>query len=229
MTFHKPKALARRWGAAALAGTMMLGLMPTVHAQTSTQSDIPVVADWKFEQQYTQGSIAAGNLVIEDQSGNGNNLVMETYGQGNWEDYLSFSADSMTGAGGSLVFDGDSTGKTGADFITQTGAAINREEFQDGYTLEFIYQFPEDWTAADSWMSLIGRQGSGGGNPEGEQGTMYASVSNCKEIQFVTGNADGDHSMSSAAWSVSMDQGGVWYHIAIVSDGHEIATYVNGC
>ena len=103
MTFHKPKALARRWGAAALAGTMMLGLMPTVHAQTSTQSDIPVVADWKFEQQYTQGSIAAGNLVIEDQSGNGNNLVMETYGQGNWEDYLSFSADSMTGAGGSLV------------------------------------------------------------------------------------------------------------------------------
>ena len=229
MTFHKPKALARRWGAAALAGTMMLGLMPTVHAQTSTQSDIPVVADWKFEQQYTQGSIAAGNLVIEDQSGNGNNLVMETYGQGNWEDYLSFSADSMTGAGGSLVFDGDSTGKNGADFITQTGAAINREEFQDGYTLEFIYQFPEDWTAADSWMSLIGRQGSGGGNPEGEQGTMYASVSNCKEIQFVTGNADGDHSMSSAAWSVSMDQGGVWYHIAIVSDGHEIATYVNGC
>ena len=106
MTFHKPKALARRWGAAALAGTMILGLMPTVHAQTSTQSDIPVVADWKFEQQYTQGSIAAGNLVIEDQSGNGNNLVMETYGQGNWENYLSFSADSMTGAGGSLVFDG---------------------------------------------------------------------------------------------------------------------------
>lgn len=78
-------------------------------------------------------------------------------------------------------------------------------------------------------MSLIARQGQNGGNPEGEQGTMYASISNCKEIQFITGNANGDHSMSSAAWSVSMDEGGVWYHIAIVSDGSEIATYVNGC
>lgn len=229
MTFQKTKALARRWGSSALAGTILLGLLPTVHPQTSAQSYIPVVADWKFQQPYTQGSIAAGDLVVEDQSGNGNHLVMETYGQGSWEDYLSFSSDSMTGDGGSLVFDGDSAGKNGADFITQTGADINREEFRDGYTLEFVYQFPEDWTAADSWMSLIGRQGSGGGNPEGEQGTLYASVSNCKEIQFVTGNADGDHSMSSAAWSVSMDQGGVWYHIAIISDGHEIATYINGC
>ena len=78
-------------------------------------------------------------------------------------------------------------------------------------------------------MSLIARQGSDGGNPEGEQGTMYASISNCKEIQFITGNAAGNHTMSSAACSVTMDQGGVWYHIAIVSDGHEIATYVNGC
>ena len=58
---------------------------------------------------------------------------------------------------------------------------------------------------------------------------MYTSISNCKEIQFITGNAAGDHEMSSAAWSVTMDEGGVWYHIAVVSDGHEISTYVNGC
>lgn len=119
--------------------------------------------------------------------------------------------------------------RPGADFITVEGADINSETFTDGYTMEFIYYFPDDWTTADQWMSLIGRQGSGGGNPEGEQGTMYASISNCKEIQYITGNAAGSHSMSSAAWSVSMDEGGVWYHIAIVSDGREIATYVNGC
>ena len=188
-----------------------------------------VAADWKFgEEGVKSGSIAGGDLVIADQSGNGNDLKMQTYGAGDWEDYLSFSPDSMTG-GGSMVFDGDSAGKTGADFITVDGAAINSEEFRDGYTLEFIYYFPEDWTAADQWMSLMGRQGSGGGNPEAEQGTMYASISNCKEIQFITGNAGGSHYMSSAAWSVTMDEGGVWYHIAIVSDGHEIATYVNGC
>ena len=78
-------------------------------------------------------------------------------------------------------------------------------------------------------MSLMARQGKNGGNPEGEQGTMYTSISNCKEIQFITGNAAGNHAMSSAAWSVTMDEGGVWYHIAVVSDGHEISTYVNGC
>ena len=95
--------------------------------------------------------------------------------------------------------------------------------------MEFLYYFPEDWTAADEWMSLIGRQGSSGGNPEGEQGTMYTSISNCKEIQFITGNKDGSHKMSSAAWSVSLDEAACGTDIAIVSDGREIATYINGC
>ena len=237
---------SRRWFSGLLAGAMALSLVPAAAAaelggaasglrdaaeeavQQAREAQY-VAADWKFgEAGVKSGSIAGGDLVIADQSGNGNDLKMQTYGAGDWEDYLSFSPDSMTG-GGSMAFDGDSAGKTGADFITVDGAAINSEEFRDGYTLEFIYYFPEDWTAADQWMSLMGRQGSGGGNPEAEQGTMYASISNCKEIQFITGNAGGSHYMSSAAWSVTMDEGGVWYHIAIVSDGHEIATYVNGC
>lgn len=188
-----------------------------------------IAADWKFDQAYTSGSIAQGDLIIEDQSGNNNDLKMQVYNGGNQEQYISFNDSSMTGTGGSMVLNGDNDSKTGVDFITVDGAAINKETFPDGYTMEFIYYFPEDWTAADQWMSLIGRQGSNGGNPEGEQGTMYTSISNCKEIQFITGNAAGNHTMSSAAWSVSMDKGGVWYHIAVVSDGQEIATYVNGC
>ena len=199
------------------------------------------VADWKFEEQYTDGEIADATLVIQDQSGNGNDLEMQLYedsqptteaGAADWEDYLYFSDDSMTGDTGSLVFDGDNgtvSSKTGVDLITVDDAPINGEAFRDGYTLEFLYYFPEDWTAADSWMSLMARQGEDGGNPEGEQGTMYTSISNCKEIQFITGNADGSHEMSSAAWSVTMDEGGVWYHIAVVSDGYEISTYINGC
>ena len=127
---------------------------------------VDVAADWKFGERFTTGSIADGSLIIEDQSGNNNDLQMHTYGQGNWEEYLSFSDDSMTDEGGSMVFNGDNRSKTGADFVTVDGAAINSETFTDGYTMEFLYYFPEDWTAADQWMSLIGRQGSGGGNPE---------------------------------------------------------------
>ena len=68
-----------------------------------------MTADWKFgEEGVKSGSIAGGDLVIADQSGNGNDLKMQTYGAGDWGDYLSFSEDSMTG-GGSMIFDGDST------------------------------------------------------------------------------------------------------------------------
>lgn len=241
------KKLVRRTSAAILAGLMLLSTMPNTFAQetvfASVQSDsavveqqmeqkqeFSVVADWKFGQEGVKsGTIAEGNLVIKDQTGNGNDLKMQVYNSGNQEEYVAFSQNSMTGQGGSMVFNGENSTKTGVDFITVDGAPINANEFKNGYTMEFLYYFPEDWTAADQWMSLIGRQGSGGGNPEGEQGTMYASISNCKEVQFITGNAEGNHTMDNAAWSVSMDEGGVWYHIAIVSDGSEIATYVNGC
>ena len=243
---------ARRMGAMLLAAVLAVNITSTVWAADPSDSSTAqqpaaanaVVADWKFGQEGVKsGSIQGGDLVLKDQSGNNNDLQMQLYVNSqptqdktaaNWEDYLSFSDNSMTGTGGSMVFNGsDGTTpagqRTGADFITAQNAPINKETFQNGYTMEFLYYFPQDWTAADQWMSLIARQGSGANNPEGEQGTMYASISNCKEIQFITGNAAGNHTMSSAAWSVSMDEGGVWYHIAIVSDGHTISTYINGC
>lgn len=202
-----------------------------------------IIADWKFEPRFTEGSIADGNLVIKDQSGNRNDLQMQLYMHGqltdnaqqvNWENYVSFADDCMTGDGGSMSFHGDrgnmrKTEKIGVDFITDGQAAINKHQFLNGYTIEILYYLPEYWTAAEEWMSIMARQGKHGGNPEDEQGSMYISVSNCKEIQFVTANAQGNHAMTSAAWSVSMDEGGVWYHIAIISDGHKISTFVNGC
>ena len=169
-----PEALAAEAGEAFQEGAEALS------DWTSPPDRADVAADWKFDQTHSTGSIAGGDLVLEDQSGNGNDLKMQVYNGGNQEEYISFSDASMTGEGGSMAFNGDTNSKTGVDFITAEEAPINDEEFENGYTMEFLYYFPEDWTAADGWMSLIGRQGSGGGNPEGEQGTMYASISNCK-------------------------------------------------
>ena len=247
---------ARRWITALLTGAMVLSLIPAAAAaelssaatelydaasdavQQARESQY-VEADWKFGSEGVQsGTIAGGDPVLEDQSGNGNDLEMRLFAGGSetqdasaadWTQYLSFSEDSMTGEGSSMIFDGDTDTGTGADFITVEDAPINQEEFRDGYTMEFLYYFPEDWTAADQWMSLIRRSGSCSNNTEPEQGTMFTSISNCKEIQFATSNADDSHKMSSAAWGVTMDEGGVWYHIAVVSDNHEIAIYVNGC
>ena len=262
----KLRYLGRKWAAATLAGTMMLGMIPGATAaeigsgiedlmETAKQTSVPdyVTADWKFNQAGVKsGKIADGNLVIADKTGNGNDLRMQVYKDAtlltgdqiaqagmNWEDYLSFSDDSMTGKGGSMVFNGDNgtvekAERDGADFVTVDNAPINENEFRDGYTLEMVYYLPNDWTAADRWMALMARQvadpetAAEGMGPDKYNGSMSVAISNCKEVQYATCNADNKGWMSSA-WSVSMDQGGVWYHIVVVSDGHEVSTYVNGC
>ena len=241
------KKTTKRLSAFLLACVMSIGLCPTSLAAGDTQEENTesaggtTVADWKFEKNCTTGSIADATLNVLDASGNNNDLKMQLYtnsqpttdvNAANWEDYLSFSENSMTGTGGSMVFNGDNgsvQSKTGADLITVETAPINRETFENGYTLEYLYYFPKDWTTADKWMSLMARQGSSSSISEPQQGTMFTSISNCKEVQFNTAPAADNHTMKDSAWSVTMDQGGVWYHIAVVSDGHEISTYINGC
>ena len=197
----------------------------------SAEEKINVIADWKFDSNNIEsGSIADKNLVIKDVSGNGNSLRLNTYGNADdYSKYISFSDDKMYDAtNGSIVISGDNSTRVGADLITVDNAPINKEEFENGYTIEFIYQLPSDWTVADKWMSLLSRQGHSESMDEPELGTMNVAVSNCKEIQFLTANKDDNHEMQSASWSVSMDKGGVWYHIAIVSDNESIRTFVNG-
>lgn len=221
--------------------------MPEQRAEDST------VADWKLGQEFAKEgtSIEDGTLVMADQSGNGNDLELQFYdGKKVTEEKpdaavltenLSFSEETMNGSGeGSMVFDGDSDSGAGADLVTVEDAPINQETFEDGYTIEFLYKFPEDWTEADQWMGLMARQTSY--TRDGDQyafpvasmdepqlGSMSVAVSNCKEVQYLAAPAADNHKMSNAAWSISMDKGNEWYHIAIVSDGDVIRTFVNGC
>ena len=163
--------LLRRLLVTGICASIAAGYLPaaSVHAEEAQADNAAdVVADWKFsENGVKSGTIAGGDLVIADQSGNGNDLRMQLYTgkqptedpeAADWTEYLSFSDDSMTGSEGSMVFNGDSS-NAGADFITVDGAEINSETFDNGYTMEFIYYFPTDWTTADSWMSLIARPG----------------------------------------------------------------------
>lgn len=211
------------------------------------------VADWKLGEAFAKKgtSIGEGTLVMEDQSGNGNDLELQFYdgkkvtGEVPQKEILdgslSFSEETMDGSGGgSMVFHGDTDSGNGADLITVEDAPINQERFEDGYTIEFLYKFPKDWTEADQWMGLMARQTSYtregdrytfpiNSMEEPQLGSMSVAVSNCKEVQFLAANAADSHEMASAAWSISMDKGDEWYHIAIVSDGDVIRTFVNGC
>lgn len=213
-----------------LAGILAIGcLTPTIQALPAKE-DIKVHADWKFDKESIKsGSIKDKNLIFNDYSGNNNYLKMNTYGNAaDYSQYLLFSDETMDDSTkGSLVFRGDTTAKIGADFITVDNAPINKELFEEGYTIEFLYKLPSDWTVANSWMGLLSRQGDSKSMGEPELGTMNIAVSNCKEIQFNTANKNDDQTTNSA-WSVSMDKGNVWYHIAITSDNESIRTYVNG-
>ena len=109
-----PGALAAEAGEEFKEGIEAVSDWLSTPAQELDQVD--VAADWKFGEQFTTGSISDGSLIIEDQSGNDNDLKMQLYvnsqltadtGAADWENYLSFSDESMTGEGGSLVFNGD--------------------------------------------------------------------------------------------------------------------------
>lgn len=205
-----------------------------------TESNANIVADWKFNKSAVKsGSIDGGNLVLKDFSGNGNDLKMQLYKAGQLtndiknvatEKRIKFSDRTMLG-GGSIEFQGGKHAD-GMDFITSNNATINKEEFRDGYTIEVIYYLPADWTQNDKWMGLLARQAKLGSFPktmdEPELGSMSLAVSNCKEIQFLTANADDNHEMESSAWGISMDKGGTWYHIVVTCDGRNIKTFVNG-
>lgn len=213
-----------------LAAAAVLSTSGSVLVQASAAEEQPrVAADWRFEQSsIVSGSLATGDLTLRDSSGNGNTIELQTYnGETDVTPYMSFSEDKMyDGTSGSLEW----TDRThGGDFITVSDAPINRENFENGYTIEFVYKLPADFTTSDAWMGLLARQGDCTSMDEKELGTMSVAISNCKELQYTTANKQDSHKMSSAAWSVSMDEGGVWYHIAIVSDNHVIKTYINGC
>lgn len=216
----------------------------TIATDANAVTDNNTVADWKFGHNGVKsGSIADGDLVIEDQSGNNNDLKMQLYSgkqlttdtsAADWTKYLSFEDNAMITSGdGSMEFNGNNTDGIGADFVTVDNADINSNMFENGYTIEFLFYFPEDWTTSDQWMGLMARQVDSTSNvnsmAEPQLGSTSIAVSNCKEIQFLTAPANDNETMSSAAWSVTMDKGGLWYHIAITSDGNTIRTYINGC
>ena len=214
-----------------------------------------VVADWKFNQDSSTGSLDDNSLIVEDQSGNNNDLQLVTSANGaKATDFLSFENNSITGEGSSIRFNGlkpeqeeqmsNLSGTEKEDYVkndleyayfqTVDGAAINTDSFENGYTIELVYMLPSDFNASDAWMNILAREGSGAQlgsgqwDYEGHHGTMQINISNCKEIQYMTQNA-ANNKFNSTVWSLSMDNGGAWYHIVITCDenGDAIKAYLN--
>ena len=101
----------RRVSACVLAAAFMLAAAPAVAGQIpradAAEEDVRVYADWKFEQSAAEGSLENNDLVLRDESGNGNDLELVVSDNGaSAADFLAFEDVSMTGDAGSMKFMG---------------------------------------------------------------------------------------------------------------------------
>ncbi len=202
----------------ATAVTLFAALPLTVSAQT--------VADWQFnEDSIASGSISEGSMVIEDKSGNGNDLTMRHFGL-NYKKTAEFTDLSIDGNGGSLFLHGNIL-YGGIDFVTVDNAPINKNNFANGYTIEILYKMPDDWSQTDRWQNILARLSPSFEGVEEPNVSVAYNISNCKEIQIQTRDKDLDS--TDTAWSIAMDKAENWYHIVIIGDNNGIRSYINGC
>ncbi|MFF2479745.1 LamG-like jellyroll fold domain-containing protein [Paenibacillus sp. NPDC058071] len=190
------------------------------------------LAHWRFTlESVLNGSVQDKNLVIRDESGNGNNLKLAVANTPNMEPAAAVNCMSWepSGADTCLHFHNDRNAKgNGYYFRTEQDAPLNHEIFAEGFTIEAIIYLPDPFDEKiHSWMGIVTRQGQGAElNRSGEAEVLATmSVSNCKEIQWVSHPIN--MRTSTTSWSRYLAEG-KWHHIAIVNDTKRTLLYVNG-
>ncbi|MGJ9459974.1 LamG-like jellyroll fold domain-containing protein [Oceanobacillus sp. CF4.6] len=212
----------------------MIDASPKKSTQTSETGQ--VLAHWKLSKDYVQsGTIETGDLVIEDASGNENNLILETVGDTSSEEtknMVKWSEDDYANddAVQSIEFGNYKQAPVGRYFRTADEAPINSEKFEDGFTIEVIMKMPENFAPdKHSWMGILTRQGQGAdlNKTEGEKEVLSTlSVSNLKELQWTSHPTNLTYNQTN--WSFALDSKEDWYHVAIVNDGSQSKLFVNG-
>jgi len=177
------------------------------------------VADWIFSERYvSQGtSIEFGNMVIQDASGNGNELMMAVAGSPITES-LSFIEN------GGLAF--VNARKTGYYLTTVADAPINLEEFAAGFTIEAEFKLGPD---INDWMGILTRLGN---NSVEQEPLSLLAISNVGEIQWASTPSNRPELWTN--WSNALGAIRTWAksedytHVAVVNDGRQTRMFVNG-
>ncbi len=226
--------LRQKWGVLGLDDVVVTR---TDSGETVKSEDPTVLADWKFSDNYAKSgtSLEDRSLVLEDVSGNGNDLQLVTVGDLE-ENTLSWSDDDYYDSDqeGSLKLENDTndTTREGQYFRTVDSAPINIENFEEGFTIEVMYQLPETFLRdKHKWMKILYREGYGESwvGSDFDESLYELAISNLKEIQnfyFATNRTSIGNEATS--WSYSLDSADDWYHIAIVNDGSTTKLYLNG-
>jgi len=181
-------------------GSFSLALL----ASASSASDTRTVAHWNFDSGAAATTFAANPAL--DLSGH--EYVIHGY-----DDIVgpSYSSDTLSGSG----------------FCARLYAP------QDGYTTDptLNYWSPKTWTlevsvrldSVDGWNTIIGRDGSSfPGVPKSDFYFQNDGEGDRFRLDFAT--ADGSRYQIESPYAA---QAGVWYHIALVSDGATVSMYID--
>ncbi|OBZ12643.1 hypothetical protein A7975_16735 [Bacillus sp. FJAT-26390] len=183
-----------------------------------------LVADWVFsEDNVLPGtSIAAGNLVIKDRSGNNNDLRMAEASNPT-DKRLSFTAD------GALAF--ANAKKEGHYLTTVKEAPINTETFKNGFTIEAEFKLG---SSINDWMGILTRQGNNTFDPGEQEPLSTLSISSIREVQWASTQGNLSSNELQSNWSNSLSYIKAWAqseeytHVAVVNDGSKTRLFLNG-
>ncbi|MGO4692994.1 LamG-like jellyroll fold domain-containing protein [Paenibacillus sp. 2TAB26] len=189
-----------------------------------TDPENSVIADWVFSQANVQPgtSIEAGNLVIKDRSGMGNDLKMAVAGTPG-DNRLSFTED------GALDFANEKI--NGQYLTTVEGAPINTKTFDKGFTIEAEFKLG---TNINDWMGILTRQGNNTFDPGEQEPLSTLSISSIREVQWASTHGNSSSNELQSNWSNSLSAIKAWAqsdeytHVAIVNDGSKTILFVNG-
>ncbi|MBM7583636.1 hypothetical protein JOC86_000173 [Bacillus pakistanensis] len=219
--------------------TLLLTLLasnPTYsEVQNSTSKSISdsIVADWKFSRKYIKsGSIAKGNMVMEDASGNENHLELKTIGQPSPKEtnrLIQWSEEDYYGLENvqSMIFHNSKQLSVGRYFETAKNAPINDDTFTEGYTIEAVMKLPKNFSPdKHNGMGLLTRQGQTAGNKNKKETLATLSVSKLPDIQWSSLPTNTNRNETNRSFSLNSEND--WYHIAVVNDGQNTELYING-
>ncbi|MGL5152181.1 MAG: metallophosphoesterase [Clostridium sp.] len=182
-----------------------------------------IIADWIFNKKsIIDGTIEEGNLRIKDNSNNNNTLEMVGLGN-DFSTLVKFSED-----GEYLEFSNKRNKESGAYFKTSKESMINKEEFENGYTIEVIVELPKG--EYSPWMGILTREGSGKaiGKTKGEV-EILTTLSYNDAFQWTGYPKNLDYNPTN--WSINVTSENSrdgFHHLAIINNGKKTSMLLNG-
>lgn len=211
------------------------GFIPVVTRPARPAAKVLVpgtLAYWRFDQGGANGTPFTSSQTVRDLSGHGNDLSLAVV-PGSAADALTWTDDHHPDQPGhaGLRFVGGRNPLHGAYLTTAAAAALNRETFPHGFTIEAFVKFPLDWDAGNNgWMSVLSRRGAAGQagkhgkNTDPQEPVGALSISdNGREPQFNVYPLNQTYPTTNWGHGLVELQ---WWHIAVVNDGRHTTMYV---